>query len=268
MPSHAWNEVGLWGKSVRTNTLAWQSDQKARKKQGFSYAPMHNLHMLLYAASFDGQGAVAIQAGKDYRKLTGNSMYEVLTLVRFGRFDEILELSNRPDDDVAVALWDFAMGYASLKQGDLKTAVALRDRTLKFAANTKSMFRFHPGGQIVGTAAHILEGEILWTRGEREQAINAFAKAVTLEDQIGYDEPEPLPFAARHWLGAALLESGRFSDAARVYREELEDHPYNGWSLFGLKEALSAQGLYDANIDLEFAESWARADTWISASRF
>ena len=42
--------------------------------------------MLLYAASMDGQGAIAIQAGKDYAKRTGDSVYHVLTLLRFGRF--------------------------------------------------------------------------------------------------------------------------------------------------------------------------------------
>jgi hypothetical protein len=59
MPSHTWNEVGLWGRSVRANTKAWHSDLKSRQGEGFSYAPGHNLHMLLFAASMDGQGAVA-----------------------------------------------------------------------------------------------------------------------------------------------------------------------------------------------------------------
>ena len=34
-------------------------------------------------------------------------------------------------------------------------------------------------------------------------AILSFEKAVSYEDAMTYDEPEPLPFAARHWLGAA-----------------------------------------------------------------
>ena len=49
-----------------------------------------------YPASYDGQGAVAMRAGKDYAKLTGDSFYEVLTLLRFGRFDEILQVTRRP----------------------------------------------------------------------------------------------------------------------------------------------------------------------------
>ena len=83
-----------------------------------------------------------------------------------------------------------------------------------------------------------------------------------------YDEPEPLPFAARHWLGAILLEAGRYDEAEKVYREDLEDHPHNGWSLLGLKQALDAQGKSDPAVDDDLETSWARADHWIRASRF
>ena len=97
MPSHTWNEVGRWGDSVRANIEAWHSDLKAAIGEGFAIYPAHNLHMLLYAASMDGQGAVAMQAGKDYAKLTGDTFYQVLTLVRFGRFDEVLEVTESPE---------------------------------------------------------------------------------------------------------------------------------------------------------------------------
>ena len=268
MPSHTWNEVGLWGRSVAANTAAWHSDLKASESQGFSYGASHNLHMLLFAASYDGQGAPATQAGKDYRKITGNAMYEVLTLLRFGRFDEILQNDDRPDDEVAAALWDFARGYASLREGDMATAKALRDQILEFAATTEGRFRFHPASQVIGTVAHILEGEILRSEGDLKAAIRAFEKAVETEDLMDYDEPEPLPFAARHWLGAALLEAGRHGDAEQVYRDELADHPHNGWSLFGLKAALAARGQSNSVVDEDLEESWARADVWITASRF
>ena len=63
-----------------------------------------------------------------------------------------------------------------------------------------------------------------------------------LDDELEYDEPEPLPFPARHWLGAALVEAGRFGEAEQVYRADLDEHPHNGWSLLGLKLALKGQG--------------------------
>ncbi len=68
MPSHTWNEVGRWGDSVRANLEAWHSDQKAAIGEGFAIYPEHNLHMLLYAASYDGQGAIAMRAGKGLRQ--------------------------------------------------------------------------------------------------------------------------------------------------------------------------------------------------------
>jgi hypothetical protein len=268
MPSHTWNEVGLWGRSVRANQEAVRSDMKAAQNQGFSYAPQHNLHMLLFAASYDGQGAVATQAGKDYRKLTGNAMYEVLTLIRFGRFDEVLSKSSRPENEVGAAMWDFALGYASLRQGDLATAKKMRDRTLDFAANTEENFRFHPASQVVGTVAHVLEGEILRSEGDLNGAIAAFEEAARVEDSMRYDEPEPLPFAARHWLGAALLEAERPADAERHYRTELADHPHDVWSLHGLTAALAAQGKSDSAVEEDFATSTVRMDAWITASRF
>ncbi len=91
---------------------------------------------------------------------------------------------------------------------------------------------------------------------------------MTLDDELEYDEPEPLPFPARHWLGAALLEAKRPGDAERVYREDLKDHPHNGWSLLGLQMALKAQGKSASDVEADLAKSWSRSDTWIRASRF
>ena len=78
----------------------------------------------------------------------------------------------------------------------------------------------------------------------------------------------PLPFPARHWLGAALIEAKRYADAEKVYRDDLADHPHNGWSLLGLQQALKAQGKSDKAVDDDLAKSWSRSDTWIRSSRF
>jgi tetratricopeptide (TPR) repeat protein len=268
MPSHTWNEVGRWGDSVRANLEAWHSDLKAAIGEGFAIYPAHNLHMLLYAASMDGQGAIAMQAGKDYAKLTGDTFYQVLTMIRFGRFDEVLDVKNRPRHEVLGGFWDFAQGYAQLKTGNADFARVYLDRVKKAADTSKASFRDHSARNLLGTVAGILEGEILLAAGDRSGAIAAFERAVTVEDELGYDEPEPLPFAARHWLGAVLLEEKRFSDAERVYREELADHPHNGWSLMGLQRALAGRGEVSRNVDEDLAKSWSRADTWIRTSRF
>ncbi len=267
MPSHTWNEIGRWGDSVRANLMAWHSDQKAAIGEGFAIYPSHNLHMLLFAASMDGQGAIAIQAGKDYSKLTKSNMYHLLTLIRFGRFDEVLELTERPEDEIGSGVWDFAQGYAQLRQGEPDFARAHLNRLLK-AADSPAEFRGHSACELLGTLAWILEGEIRRDAGDLDGAIRAEKVAAAHYDSLEYDEPEPLPFAAEHWLGAALLEAKRYGEAEQVYRRELRHHPHNGWSLFGLKEALEAQGKTDAAVDEDFEASWARSDTWIRGSRF
>jgi tetratricopeptide (TPR) repeat protein len=268
MPSHTWNEVGRWGDSVRANLAAWHSDQKAAIGQGFAIYPEHNLHMLLYAASYDGQGAIAMRAGKDYTKLTGQSFYEVLTLIRFGRFDEVLEVTDRPKPDIQGGLWDFAQGYAHLKRGDVDFAKLYLGRVVKAAETSTAAFRVHSAKNLLGIAAGILEGEIQRLAGDLSGAIASFQRASAMQAALVYDEPEPLPFSAFHWLGAALLEARRFDEAEQAYRTELADHPHNGWSLLGLQQALAGKGIASPEVNADLEASWSRSDTWIRGSRF
>jgi len=274
MPSHTYNRIGRWGDAVRANIQAWHSDLKSEIGEGFAIYPSHNLHMLLFAASMDGQGGVATQAGKDYGKLMDDGQfYHALTLLRFGRFDEIIAMQdNAPNAPLLRGIWDFAVGYAHLRTGDVAAArthlAAVRSAADGAAADTN--FRGHPADQLLGTVGGILEGEILREEGDLAGAISAQETAVSWEDQLRYDEPEPLNFTARHWLGATLLEAGRATEAEAVYRASLVDHPNNGWSLLGLEQALRAQAR-DAEADevhAQFEGAWARADHWIQTSRY
>jgi tetratricopeptide (TPR) repeat protein len=268
MPSHTWSKVGRWGDAVRASLQAWRTDQKAAQGQGVATYPEHDLQMLAFAASMDGQGAVAIQAGRDYATVTGNSMYRALTLIRFGRFDAISSIGDRPKDDIGAAMWDFAQGYAALRLGDAGLARRCLDRVLTAAESASGVFKIHPARPLLGTVSRILEGEIHRAAGDLTSAVSAFERAVSFEDSLVLDEPEPLPFAARHWLGAALLEAGRTAEAERAYSADLVRHPHNGWSLVGLQRALEAQGKSSSAVEADFRVRWARADTPIRASRF
>jgi tetratricopeptide (TPR) repeat protein len=272
MPSHTYNRVGRWDDAVRANIQAWHTDLKAAEGKGFAIYPAHNLHMLLFAASMAGQGGVAVQAGKDYAKLQdGGSFYHALTLLRFGRFDEILDLEDAPDGTVERGFWDFALGHAYLRTGAEGRARRRLERIREaIADDPDAEFRSHSAEDLLGVVAGILEGEILYADGDVDGAIRAQREAVEIEDTFGYDEPEPLNFSARHWLGATLLEAGHPREAEAVYRASLEDHPHNGWSLLGLEQALRAQDR-DGEADEAhgaFELAWARADHWIEASRF
>ncbi len=274
MPSHTWNGIGRWADSVRANVAARHSDLKAKSGEGVATYPAHNLHMLVFAASMDGRRTLAIQAGRDYAKLRDDTVFHALALIRFGKFDEVFAVrAPRENWETSRGLWDFAQGYAHLRAGDVDFAKHYLQRVSDSAETVTERFPvsspvYSSGNQVLGTVAAILEGEIYRDADELDEAIGAFERAVKLEDALEYSEPEPLPFAARHWLGAALLEAKRPADAERVYLESLDDHPNNGWSLFGLRAALKAQGRDSRDVDAKFEESWARSDTRLRASRF
>ena len=155
-----------------------------------------------------------------------------------------------------------------MKQGDLDFAGAYLARVKKAADLSKAGFRVHTAKDLLSIAAGILEGEMKRMAGDLDGAIALFERAATLQEGLVYDEPEPLPFSAFHWLGAALIEAKRYDEAEQAYRRELKDHPKNGWSLMGILQAREAKGAPAADVKAEFDASWARSDTWIRGSRF
>jgi len=197
----------------------------------------------------------------------------VLTLLRFGRFDEVLALPvPRMNNLVQRGLVEFGRGYAHLRTGTPDSARTYLDRvdaSLREGGDSVSL-RGHTATQLLGIVSGILRAELLLAVERTDEALRILERAVAIEDGLRYDEPEPLNFAARHWLGAALLDTGRATDAEGVYRADLERHPHNGWSLFGLEAALRGQGRSaDADrVGADFEAAWARSDTWIRASRF
>ena len=268
MPSHTWNEMSLWHDAVRSNTQAWHSDQKAAFGLGFAIYPTHNLTMLYYAASMGGESAAAIQAAKDLSKLSRNPALHALALIRFGRFDEVAAVGEAPDSEIDKSMYDFSMGYAALKMNDIETARNTVKALEELTSTTTARFRFHDGKDIVGTLAGILAGEIAWTEGNVEAAAEAFRVATSYYDNLNYDEPEPLPFSPRHWLGAAYMALGAYDSALAEYRRDLEEHPHNIWSLFGVQQALAMKGETDTVIARDLEEASTYADIWLIDTKF
>jgi len=273
MPSHTYNVIGRWGKAVRSNAMAWRSDEKTAFGEGVSYAGTHNLHMLFYAGSMDGQGKVSAAAAEEYaRQVNGGSFYHSMVLFRFGEFRKILDLTEPPEQPLQLGLWEASRGYAHLRTGAPDSAavyLARVDEKAQTLGDTVQM-RNHSAEDLLGIFGGVLRGEILRSEGDLNGAIAAFQRAEELHLGLRYDEPEPLNFSAGDWLGDALLEAGRYAEAERVYRTALDQHPNNGWSIFGLEKALRAQGK-TAEADAakaDFEREWARADVFITSSRF
>ena len=91
-----------------------------------------------------------------------------------------------------------------------------------------------------------------------------------LEDALVYTEPAEFHYPPRDALGAVLLEANRPAEAETVYWEDLRRNRESGWALFGLMQALKAQGKNDEAtlIDARFKKAWAGADVTLSSSTF
>jgi hypothetical protein len=93
---------------------------------------------------------------------------------------------------------------------------------------------------------------------------------VAAQDRLKYHEPPPFYYPVRESLGAAWLAAGRPADAARVFREELIDHPRSGRALFGLWQALlttAAEGEAE-RVHREFLAAWTGSDITLSLKDF
>ena len=83
-----------------------------------------------------------------------------------------------------------------------------------------------------------------------------------LEDDLVYDEPPAWYHPIRLELGAVKLAQGKPAEAEKVYREDLEHWPNNGWALHGLAGSLRAQKkeAEAAKVEAQFRKQWERAD--------
>jgi len=272
MPSHIYMNIGRYTDAVRANQRAWHADQMAQHGGPPGVYPSHNLHMLLFAAVLDGQSAVAIQAAKDLAKIQADwGWYRPVTLAIFGRWDEVLELGPAPEDPFEAAMLRWAKGMAHLRTGDAAAAQADLARVDELIASVgDARFRFHEQSVLLGIPRGILAAEIAFADGRPDEAIALLRAAVGAEDGLIYDEPEPWHLPVRNVLGAILLEAGRPAEAETVYREALADHEKSGWALFGLAQALRAQGRAAEADEAKaaFEASWSRADVWLTSSRF
>ncbi len=272
MPSHTYMRMGRYADAVRFNQRASMADQRARHDGAPGIYPTHNLDMLRSAASMDGQSGVALQAARDIGAgMPFPNFAQWLTQVRFGRWEEILASPLNYDDELSVAFSAFAKGMALLGTGRGEEAtwqLTILDAA-RGALPDSAKFGDDPAVRVLGVARGLLAGELAGSRQQWDDAVSALRAAVAHEDSLHYSEPEFWPMPARQYLGAILLEAGRAADAEQTYREELKVHPNNGWSLFGLTQALRAQGKVAAAEETSraFAEAWARADVWLTSSR-
>jgi tetratricopeptide (TPR) repeat protein len=275
---------------VRANQAAVAADQwfEARlRAQGFEAlaAVSHHHHFLWSTASMQGNAAVALDSAHRLMQQAmrteqpfgagGSNDYFVslwwLAQIRFSRWGEILaEAEPKWPAHVSsyvLAMRHYARGIAYARTGrpgqaatELSEVVSmtrdpgLQELTLKGIDDLTAL---------VELAEASLRGEILLAQGRHPAAIEALRQAVELEDALESEEPPPWPVPARQALGSALLLTGRPTEAAQAFRDDLQRHPENGWALYGLAESLRrSQRTAEAGaVEARFRAAWRDADT-------
>jgi tetratricopeptide (TPR) repeat protein len=291
MPSHIYWRVGRYNDAVEINRRAAEADEAYFawcRSQGIyraMYYP-HNVHFLWAAAAAEGQSDIALTASrklvaqisdeqvKEYPFVEDFLPTPIFTLIRFGRWDDILgEPEPPPERRYEVGIWHYARGLAYTRKNETaKAALEFADLAEITVDDSMGELEFFGGTaqQNLKIAVRHLAGEMAAHRDDFEAAILALREAVRLQDELTYTEPPPWFFPVRQALGAVLLRAERPEEAEAVYRKDLEQYPRNGWSLFGLAESLRLQGKDDEAtlVQAGFREAWARADVELTASRF
>jgi tetratricopeptide (TPR) repeat protein len=295
MPAHIFVRVGRYADAITANEHATHADESRLDEYApeglyrLAYYP-HNYHFMWFAASMAGNVEIAMSAARqtaakvnpalmrepDYAALQHYLVTPLFTMVRFGRWDEILAEPAPPADvPYAVGILRYARALAHIAGSRLAEAEAELAALDSIRAATPELadlliWAINPAAANLDIAAAVVAGELAAARGRFDAAVASLRRGVAIEDAMLYDEPPTWHLPVRQNLGAVLLAAGRAVEAESVYRADLERFPENGWSLHGLATSLDAQGKRaEANAArARFSAAWSRADVQPAGSRF
>lgn len=298
MPGHTYIRIGRYMDAVEANRRADAADEAYRAGCAATgvyplvYHP-HNNHFRWVAAAFAGFSEEAIAAAvkvraqvatadvmpmhgtKDMAFLQHYGASPLYAWARFGKWDRILA-DPEPARDLlyARAVRHYARGLAYLRTGRPAEAKAELAALSAIAEGSEiegwTIAGFNSFRQVLTVARLVLRGELEAAAGNHDAAIATLREATKVEDTLIYQEPPDWYLPVRQILGAVYLEAGRPAEAEQVYREDLIELPANGWSLFGLANALEAQGraAEATAVRTQLDTAWKAADFTLTSSRF
>jgi tetratricopeptide (TPR) repeat protein len=179
--------------------------------------------------------------------LESYSALEIHTMIRFGRWKELLEVEPPKDKKLMLyraASIKFARSLSLAALGDTAEARKEADRFDSIRNDPEAHERIlhnNTVASLLAVDAAMLRGEILYREGKYEQAFTMLRTAVDMQDNLNYDEPWGKMQPIRHALGGLLLEQGHIEEAEQVFRKDLFFHPKNPWALVGLLGCLKKQ---------------------------
>jgi len=292
MPSHIYINTGHYHLGSLSNILAVKADSTyttACHAQGaypLAYYP-HNYHFLTATATLEGNSELAWKAAKklqegtetDIMRMPGwGTLQHYYTIpyyiaVKFAMWDTILSLPIPANDLVYPrAILHYARTMAFLGKNDTSHAQEEYLSLKRLAADTTlkdlTVWNINTTADLVQIAVKVSSAQLAGKKNQLDTSIALLKEAVTIEDGLNYNEPPDWFFSVRHHLGAILLKAGKYSEAEKVYRQDLLTWKKNGWALIGLYNALTLQkkSTEAQKIKADFDESWRYADVSIASS--
>jgi tetratricopeptide (TPR) repeat protein len=288
MPAHIYARVGRYHDAVIANQKAIAADdsylaicQPAPGVYPLGYVP-HNHHFMWFAATMEGASKIALDAARTTSDKTNNAelmrmpgleftqnfaLSPLFADVRFGRWEEVVK-APKPADDFPYmqAIWNYAQGMAAVRQGRIEDAKRHHEALVPATTNPEieKLLQFGRYSLIGGVriAERFVAAELARAAKDYDAAIAALNAALTIEDTLPYDEPPAWHWPSRQALGSVLLAAGKPAEAEKAYRDELQRNPDNGWSLYGLSQALKAQkkNAEAKEVADRYEKAWANAD--------
>lgn len=282
VPSHIYYMLGDYHQSALANVAGLAADREYIQQFGDrgTYALhyySHNLFFLTRSYIMEGNFGRAKQAAEELENFISSRVHQMremeeyasaslLVLLRFNRWHDILKSAEpEPKKWLPHTLWLYARTIAYLGLGDrikaLEEKKRLKDAVQHLPKDYQS--ESYPPDKLLLLADSIVKAKILENQGDRKKAAEELSQAVQLQDILGYHDFPDWFFPTREYLGSLLLRNAQYSQAEKIFREDLKLHLNNGRSLFGLGQSLKflshPNDLYW--VQQQFQTAWLYSDT-------
>lgn len=285
MPSHITTQTGDWLDAVNENLKAIEEDKMISEKyqnraEGNIPAKLfntfyraHNVHMMVYAANFCGRYSDSLRECDIFRKeimqlpkqdpayWAANKVWmdNLITpifhvLVRFGKWQEILDYPEQSDDHLASQLahsYAKCMAYSNTQK--ISEAKAEFEKFKQFHKKVEEvglLMYSNTTAKIYEIADLIIQAEISYREmkegsSDFDKVVKLLRDSIELDNNLNYMEPWGWMHPARHILGALAMEQGRYDIAVDAYLEDLGIAVKNNSKCQNLKNIWSVRGLVD-----------------------
>jgi predicted Zn-dependent protease len=292
MPGHTYVHVDRWDDAARAFEGSAEVDRaylrENHEETDHAAGPYgHNVHFLVMVYNYQGRYRDSIRASQEIldagakpgeaKSRTGLEarLARMRTLVRFEKWDEILDGKSLPDEgayDVFKAWRYYAAAMAHLGKGNADAARANLDLLERETAWLKEKFnkvkdipqsgRQKQQLRALAVAPFELQARLLAREGKADEAIAKLREAIEEEYKLGYSEPPIYPNPMEEVAGKVSAELKRWTEAEEFFRAALERDPGSGRAYLGLAQSEQALGkAEDAKQNhARFVKAWSRAD--------